>query len=63
MCNSINYTTWAAAICCALQQEDITCVEIGTVEAGFSQVQQSILQGRMPLPCPERDEIARIFEG
>ena len=51
-----------SAICHALQEKGGTCVEIGTVEVGSSQVLQSTCQGSMPLPRPVRDEIARVFE-
>jgi hydrogenase maturation factor len=52
----------APRICHALQNEAITCVEIGNVEAGASQVMQSTSQGLLPLPRPARDEITRLFE-
>jgi len=53
----------APVICRALQDQGITCVEIGTVEKGSPQVLQSTTQELMPLNRPERDEIARVFEG
>ena len=53
----------APSICRALQDEGIPCAEIGTVEAGPPQVLQSTNVGLIPLPRPERDEIARVFEG
>jgi hydrogenase expression/formation protein HypE len=53
----------ALAICHALQVEGIFCVEIGTVETGSSQVLQSAPEGFILLHRPDRDEIARVFEG
>jgi hydrogenase maturation factor len=53
----------ALRICDSLRDEGVNCSLIGQVESGPSQVLQSIPDGRMPLPRPERDEIARIFEG
>ena len=53
----------AARICDSLKSESVNCSVIGQVESGPPQVLQSIPDGRMPLPRPERDEIARIFEG
>jgi hydrogenase maturation factor len=52
----------AAAICSALREEGITCVEIGIVETGSARVLQSTNKGLLPLHRPERDEIARVFE-
>jgi len=46
----------------ALEQEGISCAEIGLVEAGLAEVWQMTGAGRAQLPRPERDEIARLFE-
>ena len=53
----------AGLICHALEAAGIRCNEIGVVEADHPQVLQSSPQGRRLLSRPERDEIARIFEG
>ncbi len=45
-----------------LENEGITCAEIGCVVAGNAQVLQTTPKGRQMLPRPERDEIARLFE-
>jgi hydrogenase maturation factor len=50
-------------ICRTLKGEGIPCVEIGRVDAGPPKVLQSISEGTILLPRPERDEIARLFEG
>ncbi len=52
----------AAAIERALRAEGIDCAEIGAVEAGEPGVWQPGPGGRVPLPWPERDEVARLFE-
>ena len=52
----------AARICDSLRGEGLNCSVIGQVESGPSQVLQSTPEGIIPLPRPERDEIARIFE-
>jgi hydrogenase expression/formation protein HypE len=49
-------------IIAALQQEGISCAEIGWVEQGPTQVWQQVEAQRQSLPSPERDEIARLFE-
>jgi hydrogenase expression/formation protein HypE len=49
-------------IIAALQEEGISCAEIGWVEEGPVRVWQQIEAERQPLPRPERDEIARLFE-
>jgi hydrogenase maturation factor len=51
----------AGVISQALNAEGILCTEIGFVESGSSQVLQSTRQGRVILPYPDRDEIARIL--
>jgi hydrogenase maturation factor len=52
----------AVAIRSRLDGAGIPCVKIGVVEAGVPQVLQKIETGRVPLPKPDRDEIARVFE-
>jgi hydrogenase maturation factor len=52
----------AILVCKALKEQGIHCVEIGTVEAGPSQVWQEIGGKRTRLHYPLRDEIARVFE-
>ena len=42
--------------------ENILCKEIGFVESGPTAVWQETGSGRQPLPLPDRDEIAKIFE-
>jgi hydrogenase expression/formation protein HypE len=49
-------------IIAALHKEGISCAEIGWVEEGPVRVWQQIAAERQPLPRPERDEIARLFE-
>jgi hydrogenase expression/formation protein HypE len=49
-------------IIAALQQEGISCAEVGWVEQGPTQVWQQVEAQRQSLPRPERDEIARLFE-
>jgi hydrogenase expression/formation protein HypE len=46
----------------ALASQAITCVEIGRVEEGSITVKQETSEGLRPLPRPDRDEIARLFE-
>lgn len=46
----------------SLEKEGIACTDIGCVEAGQAQVLQTTSKGRQPLPRPERDEIARVYE-
>ena len=53
----------AARICRALEAEGIPCSEIGIVEAGPVAVGRRTASGLELLDRPERDEIARIFEG
>jgi hydrogenase maturation factor len=53
----------AARICDSFRDEGVNCSMIGHVESGRPQVLQSTAEGRVPLPRPERDEIARILEG
>jgi hydrogenase expression/formation protein HypE len=45
----------------ALESEGILCSEIGFVEEGPLSVWQQTEMERLPLPRPERDEIARLF--
>jgi hydrogenase expression/formation protein HypE len=52
----------APLICKALQEEGIRCVQVGSVEAGPSQVWQETAGNRTLLHFPERDEITRVFE-
>jgi hydrogenase maturation factor len=52
----------APSICRALDAEGIQCSEIGSVETGPPAVGRKTGQGLEPLPRPERDEIARLFE-
>ncbi len=51
-----------AAIIDALNGKGIPCSVIGHIETGASGVLQQIGEKRIPLPLPERDEIARMFE-
>jgi hydrogenase maturation factor len=53
----------AARICDSLKDDGVNCSLIGMVESGSPEVLQSTADGRVPLPRPGRDEIARIFEG
>jgi hydrogenase expression/formation protein HypE len=53
----------SAGIIAALAAEGIPCAEIGEVHAGPPTVEQRTAGGAMPLACPERDELARLFEG
>jgi hydrogenase expression/formation protein HypE len=53
----------AIGICDSLKGVGVNCAVIGIVESGPVQVLQSTRDERAPLPRPERDEIARIFEG
>jgi len=53
----------ASAICCFLRDKGVACTEIGDVETGSSKVLQSAVDGTIPLHRPDRDEIARVFEG
>lgn len=46
----------------ALAVEGIACAEIGQVEDGPVSVWQEGGDGRIPLPRPARDEIARVYE-
>ncbi len=46
----------------SLEKEGIACADIGCVEAGQARVFQTTPKGRQPLPRPERDEIARVYE-
>jgi hydrogenase maturation factor len=52
----------SGSICHTFEVGDIQISEIGFVEAGVPQVLQTTSQGRIALPRPDRDEIARIFE-
>jgi hydrogenase expression/formation protein HypE len=52
----------ASRICQALDGEGILCTEIGSVKPGPLAVWQSTPEGRRPLPRPERDAIAKVFE-
>ena len=53
----------AVRICDSLRDAGVKCSVIGLVESGPAQVLESTADGRVPLPQPARDEIARIFEG
>jgi len=53
----------AEAICSYLHFKGVNCTEIGFVEKGPPKVLQKSVYGRIPMPRPERDAIARIFEG
>lgn len=53
----------ASTICQALEAEGIQCSEIGFVQAGQPAVRRKTAHGLALLHRPERDEIARIFEG
>lgn len=46
----------------ALASEGIPCADIGWVEAGPPAAWQAVNGKRSPLPRPERDEIARLFD-
>jgi thiamin-phosphate kinase len=52
----------AASIQRAVEEAGILCAEIGAVEPGPPAVWSYTSTGRTPLPRPERDEIARLFE-
>jgi hydrogenase expression/formation protein HypE len=52
----------APGICQALDAESIPCTEIGDVHPGPVAVWQSTPAGQRPLPRPERDAIATVFE-
>ena len=52
----------ALGICQALEAGGIPCRDIGSVESGQAAVWQSTPAGRRPLPRPERDAIAKVFE-
>ncbi len=52
----------AEAICRALNGEGIACAIIGEVTSGAKGVYQKVNGERIPLPRPQRDEIARFFE-
>lgn len=52
----------ALAIRAALESQNIACVDIGRVEPGPTNVLQQTSAGLLPLPRPERDEIAKVFE-
>jgi hydrogenase maturation factor len=53
----------AQKICNSLVESGIPCAVIGTVQSGKPGVVQATNEGFIPLPCPARDEIARVFEG
>ncbi len=53
----------ASTIRQALEGEGILCAEIGVVEPGPAAVWRTDASGRVILPRPDRDEIARLFEG
>ncbi len=53
----------AFAICCLLKEKCVSCTEIGNVEMGPPQVLQLTSNGAFTLHRPDRDEIARVFEG
>lgn len=46
----------------ALEAAGILCTEIGSVESGQAAVWHSAPAGQRPLPRPERDAIAKVFE-
>jgi hydrogenase expression/formation protein HypE len=52
----------ARAIGRALAAAGIACADIGAVESGPASVWQATPAGRAPLPRPERDEVARLFD-
>ena len=52
----------SATICRFLQAEGVSCAEIGLVEVGTAGVLQFTKDGTIPLPRPDRDEIARVFD-
>jgi hydrogenase expression/formation protein HypE len=53
----------AVPICQALAAAGIACATIGEVVAGPAAVWRAEAAGREPLPCPERDAIAHVYEG
>jgi hydrogenase maturation factor len=53
----------ALVICDRLGGEGIPCTEIGVVKSGTAQVLQATPEGVFPISRPQRDEIARVFEG
>jgi hydrogenase expression/formation protein HypE len=53
----------AAGICAALASSGIACAEIGAVEQGPAAVWRATPGGRVRLPRPARDEVARVFDG
>ena len=50
------------AVLAAMDAKGISCAQIGTVEESPVQVRQATPEGVKPLPRPERDEIARVYE-
>ena len=52
----------AGRICTALEEEGITCTEIGWLESGPAEVWRSIGTGKEIQPRPERDAIAKVFD-
>jgi len=51
-----------AQICRAIRQQGIACTQIGRVTPGPAGVWHHTPAGLRPLPRPDRDEIARLFE-
>jgi hydrogenase maturation factor len=52
----------AVRIRAALEQDGISCTEIGEVAEGPPQVQQFVGSRSEPYPLPERDGLAQVFE-
>ncbi|HKJ77263.1 MAG TPA: AIR synthase family protein, partial [Gammaproteobacteria bacterium] len=52
----------AAAVVAALKTAGVACADIGEVREGPAVVEQRTDAGVQPMPMPERDEIARLFE-
>jgi hydrogenase maturation factor len=53
----------ASAITLALEAQGISCTDIGAVGHGPTAVCDRAQAGEVLLPRPERDEIAKVFEG
>jgi hydrogenase maturation factor len=52
----------AGRICAVIEEEGITCAEIGWVESGSPMVWRSTGAGKQIQPRPERDAIAKLFD-
>jgi hydrogenase maturation factor len=54
--------TDSVLICGSLEEDGISCIEIGSIREGGPRVLQTLSTGEYLLDRPERDEIARLFE-